>query len=128
MNLSKLKKLTTRLYGVGLKRVKLINVTKEENIIKRSNVKDLVAKGKIKLLALKGVTRHKTKAIPEISQKQKWMKQIRVLRFNLKVYKVDKTISPDLYKKTYYLIKSNTTVRTKAQLHQYIKNELKKKE
>ena len=128
MDLGKQKKLAARTLGISPKRVKFVANSADarrnlQEIISRDSVRDLVADGTIKKLAVKGNSRTRANKIAEqkkkgrrqgqgsrkgtakarFNTKEKWMIKIRALRALLKTFKtegrLDTKTHRDLYQK-----------------------------
>ena len=128
MDLGKQKKLAARTLGVSTKRVKFVADSADarrnlKEVISRDAVRDLVAEGVIKKIAVKGNSRTRANKILEqkkkgrrsghgsrkgtanarFKSKEKWMIKIRALRALLKTFKdqgrLDTKTNRDLYQK-----------------------------
>ena len=134
MELNQVKELASRIYDVGVDRVKIVDPEKCRQAITREDVRDLVSSGALKILPIKGQSRaranklkekkkkgrrrgHGSRKGPRENKKEKWIKKVRALRRLLREYK-DQLPSQE-YRKLYLRIRGGF-FRDKSHLRLYL--------
>jgi len=136
VNLNLKRRLVARLLKVGVDRVWFDPDSLEEieGIDTREDARDLIKKGVIKILPVKGqvVRRRKRKRGPgsrkgkktaRLSKKERWMMKVRAQRRLLRELRDKGRITKTQYRKLYMLVKGGM-FRSKAHLLEYIKSKV----
>ena len=136
VNLNLKRRLVARLLKVGVDRVWFDPDSLEEieGIDTREDARDLIRKGVIKILPVKGqvVRRRKRKRGPgsrkgkktaRLSKKERWMMKVRAQRRLLRELRDKGRITKTQYRKLYMLVKGGM-FRSKAHLLEYIKSKV----
>lgn len=148
-NLSKQKKLASKVTGVGTERVKIDQSMAEEikEAITREDIRALISNGAIEILPAQGISRHRARERHEQKKKgrrrgpglrrgkagarepthRKWINKIRSLRAHLMELREKKILDPKTYRELYMRAKGGF-FRDMGHLKIYLKQRDMKKE
>jgi len=144
MSLKSQRRLASQILKVGLNRVWIDPERSEdvETAITREEIRKLIHEGAIKALPEKGVSRVRARVHHEkrkkglrrglgrrtgsagakVSEKEVWVRKIRVLRRKLREFKANRVITEESYRKVYKLASSGVFKST-ADMERYIKTQ-----
>ncbi len=138
MELNQVKKLASKVLGIGKSRIKIKDREKSGQAMTRDDVRSLIKQGKIIVKAKFGVSRVRARKIriqkkkglrkglgtrkgkkkARTPRKELWMRRVRALRIKLKTLKPE--LKPGTYRQLYNMIKGGY-FRDKGHLTLYIK-------